>query len=529
MKLHSIQLVLLLVVTAALSSGCQSAPADGATPTVENDSYTDFSGTTLTRPEGYRKWVFVGEPVTPNDMNGGKAPFPEFHSVYMDPESFEHYERTGVYRDGTILVKELASVGTKEASSGKGYFMGDFIGLEATVKDSTLFPDEPGNWAYFSFTDPNGGPVKASAEPFPTASCNSCHEGNAAEDFVFSQHYPVLRAAKGRGVAAVNDTPFEIDGAGSLARPEGYRKWVFVGEPVTPNDMNGGKAPFPEFHSVYMDPDSFDHFDSTGEYRDGTILVKELVSVGSKEASSGKGYFMGEFIGLEATIKSSKHFPDEPGNWAYFSFTDPNGGAPAASAEPFPTASCNSCHEGNAEKDFVFSQYYPVLKRTSNVAAMSPPADDQWQGTAPTPGGSTSGVPLDTAQLFDYLAAKRYDSFAAKEGAAHPGRGPHTEVTAPVRVYYNEVLANSLSAGAEEHPSGAVAVKEMFTKEGELRGWAVMAKTDDETDDGRGWFWYETTSSSEPEIAAAGNGVPGCVSCHSFRDQDLVLSGFPLR
>ena len=31
-------------------------------------------------------------------------------------------------------------------------------------------------------------------------------------------------------------------------------------------------------------------------------------------ASSGNGYFEGEFLGLEATIKSTKHFPDEPGN-----------------------------------------------------------------------------------------------------------------------------------------------------------------------------------------------------------------------
>ena len=36
-----------------------------------------------------------------------------------------------------------------------------------------------------------------------------------------------------------------------------------------------------------------------GEFRDGTILIKELVSVGSKAAVSGNGYFMGEFIGLE--------------------------------------------------------------------------------------------------------------------------------------------------------------------------------------------------------------------------------------
>jgi hypothetical protein len=42
---------------------------------------------------------------------------------------------------------------------------------------------------------------------------------------------------------------------GELKRPTGYRKWTYVGTPLTPNDMNDGKAPFPEFHSVYMNLD----------------------------------------------------------------------------------------------------------------------------------------------------------------------------------------------------------------------------------------------------------------------------------
>ncbi|SFH57377.1 Cytochrome P460 [Nitrosospira sp. Nsp14] len=57
-------------------------------------------------------------------MNNGKASFPEFHSVYIDPESWQHWKKTGKFRDGTILIKEMASVGSKTAVSGKGYFMG---------------------------------------------------------------------------------------------------------------------------------------------------------------------------------------------------------------------------------------------------------------------------------------------------------------------------------------------------------------------------------------------------------------------
>src|SRR5262245_19895331 len=147
----------------------------------------------LKQPVDYRKWVYVGEVITPNDMNGGEATFPEFHSVYMDPESFAHYEKTGKFRDGTVVIKELSSVGSKEAASGKGYFQGDFTGLEAAIKDSNRFKDEPGSWAYFSFG--HKYPLKAESSKNAASACNQCHQDNAKTDWVFSQYYPVLRAA----------------------------------------------------------------------------------------------------------------------------------------------------------------------------------------------------------------------------------------------------------------------------------------------------------------------------------------------
>jgi len=162
-------------------------------------------------------------------------------------------------------------------------------------------------------------------------------------------------------VTTYADEYFSIND-GQLDRPTDYREWVYVGTPVTPNDMNGGKAAFPEHHNVYIDPKSWNAWKTTGEFRDGTILVKELLSVGSKSAVSGKGYFQGNFIGLEATIKSKKHLPNEPGNWGYYSFSSPDHKTLAETAQPFPAASCNACHASAAADDFVFTQYYPVLR-----------------------------------------------------------------------------------------------------------------------------------------------------------------------
>ena len=86
---------------------------------------------------------------------------------------------------------------------------------------------------------------------------------------------------------------------GKLKQPVGYRQWVFIGTPLTPNDLNDGHATFPEFHNVYIDPESFAYWQKTGKFRDGTVIVKDLVGVGSKKAPSGKGYFQGEFTGLD--------------------------------------------------------------------------------------------------------------------------------------------------------------------------------------------------------------------------------------
>jgi hypothetical protein len=184
-------LVLTLVFT--LVTGFFSLPSKA------EEAVTFNANGDLIQPKNFewRKWVFVGTPVTPNSLNPPKAAFPEFHNVYIDSESFEHYSKTGQFREGTVLIKELVSVGATQAASGKGYFEGDFIGLEAAIKDSKRFKDEPGYWAYFTFSH-EPLPYPETAKKNPVTDCNVCHQDNAADDWVFTQYYPVLRAVKPR-------------------------------------------------------------------------------------------------------------------------------------------------------------------------------------------------------------------------------------------------------------------------------------------------------------------------------------------
>lgn len=347
------------------------------------------------------------------------------------------------------------------------------------------------------------------------------------------------------GASRTTDLPKPtFDDDGNLNRPVRYREWIYIGTPLTPNKLNPPEAPFPEFHNVYIHPSDFEHWQSTGTFPDGTVIIKELVLVGSEQAVSGNGYFMGDFVGLEATIKDAKRFKDEPGNWAYFSFGHSYPLADTAAA--FPTASCNSCHEASAAEDFVFTQYYPVLRAAKGNrqmsgktmgpgaesfdaidAAMSGALDGAMKSTAP-PGSVDSPVPTEDGALLEYLRSGAYKTFAAHETSTHPSRGPHAKVGLPVQVYLDPRLDASLKAGRSSHPAGSAVVKEMYGADGELGGWAVMVKTQDDSAGGRGWFWYEVTSTAAgSKPVASGNGIPLCFGCHGS-GKDYVLTKYPL-
>ena len=362
--------------------------------------------------------------------------------------------------------------------------------------------------------------------------------------------FPTLAAALPEATQQAPDFPkpsFNEDG--NLIRPDvSYRRWVYVGTPITPNDLNPPEAAFPDFHNVYIHPDDFDYYSRTGEFQEGTVLIKELVSVGSKQAVSGAGYFMGDFTGLEATIKDAQRFPEEPGNWAYFSFG--HSYPLADEAEAFPPAACNGCHEASAADDFVFIQYYPILSAAKGPGTAGNPnsgqimdksslefqairtemADALERGMDETaPRGSAPGdVPTADGALHNYLRAGGYTDMAAMEEGRHPSVGPHARFGAPVRVFMNDILSASLEAGNEEHPVGSEAVKEMYLADGTLEGWAVMVKTATEGA-GAAWFWYEATS-TEPgaDPFMSGNGIPLCAGCHST-GSDYVLTRWPLR
>lgn len=160
--------------------------------------------------------------------------------------------------------------------------------------------------------------------------------------------------------------------AGEFIMPTDWRRWVHVATTATPNGLNGGAAAFPGMHNTYIDPAAYDHWVETGEFADGTVLIKELVDFvepdypdESSDQLAGRGYYPRQPIGVGIAVKDTERFADEPGGWAYFQ-VGAEDGVIAPSGAFQDTASCNACHAASAgETDFVFLEYYPNLRNVS--------------------------------------------------------------------------------------------------------------------------------------------------------------------
>ena len=154
----------------------------------------------LQLPQGYHRWVFLGAPLTPHGLNDGKAGFPEFHNVYVQPEAYQAYRETGAFPEGTILLKELQLTlpgtypdGSRNESSGRGYFPGKANGVDISVKDSQRFADTNG-WGFFNFGH-HAPPYEQTAALQPKEACAGCHEANAT-DMVFRRFYTAILDAE---------------------------------------------------------------------------------------------------------------------------------------------------------------------------------------------------------------------------------------------------------------------------------------------------------------------------------------------
>lgn len=82
-------------------------------------------------PEGYRLWPTLGTWAHVNTDKNLETDGPglhEYHVVYTQPETIAHYQKTGQFPDGAVLVKELLNAKTMSMTTGPA------VGYATTIK-----------------------------------------------------------------------------------------------------------------------------------------------------------------------------------------------------------------------------------------------------------------------------------------------------------------------------------------------------------------------------------------------------------
>lgn len=159
-----------------------------------NAEYTNDAQLRL--PEHYREWIYLSSgfdmsynPAMPKDHH-------MFDNVFVNPEAFRAFMKTGAWPDKTIFILEDRRAESKGSINQAGNYQDTAVmSLAAHVKDEKRFA---GKWAFFGFGTEN------TAKMIPqSADCYSCHTSHGAVDSTFVQFYPtLLPVAKAKGTLA---------------------------------------------------------------------------------------------------------------------------------------------------------------------------------------------------------------------------------------------------------------------------------------------------------------------------------------
>ena len=141
---------------------------------------------TMPTPANYREWIFLTSGLDMTyDAPGAVGLTAEHHSVFdnvfVNPEAYRTFVKTGTWPDGTTFVLENR-IGEGAVSINKG---GRTQGADITGVE--LHAKLHGEWAFYV----RGKDGNERLIPKP-ASCYTCHEEHAAVDTTFVQFYPTL-------------------------------------------------------------------------------------------------------------------------------------------------------------------------------------------------------------------------------------------------------------------------------------------------------------------------------------------------
>jgi Cu/Ag efflux protein CusF len=153
-------------------------------------------------PKDYREWVFLSSDIGMTYIpSAGGGANPAFENIFVNPDAYRAFVKTGTWPDKTVLILESRASDTKVSINKDGRVQTNLLAIEAHVKDASR-----GDWAFYGFG--NGTQQEGKLLP-KSADCYSCHLQNGAADTTFVQFYPTLAEiakAKGTFTAAADES-----------------------------------------------------------------------------------------------------------------------------------------------------------------------------------------------------------------------------------------------------------------------------------------------------------------------------------
>ncbi len=153
-----------------------------------------------------------------------------------------------------------------------------------------------------------------------------------------------------------------VDAKGQIRLPPDYKtKWIHLGDWVIAKKQ--GQDPH-ELHEVYTQPGVVEAFRRSGEFPDGSVLVKEVRKTKADKMNTGHVTWAADLKIWFVMVKDkTNRFGDNPiwgdgWGWALFEAKDPT-----KNTTTNYRISCIGCHIPAESTDWVFVQGYPALKK----------------------------------------------------------------------------------------------------------------------------------------------------------------------
>jgi hypothetical protein len=205
MRIKLLAAVLITAIPLGILAARQSPVASQA-PSYTADGQLQF-------PENFRQWVYLSSGFDMSYNPAASADRHIFDNVFVNPDSYDAFLKTGTWPDKTMLVLESRRAQDKGSITKSGQFQSPTVqGVEVHIKDESRFP---GKWAFFGFGSSKTGKLLPA-----TASCYSCHSQHGAVDTTFVQFYPtLLPIAATKNTISPSYAKEAADLAGSTAAP----------------------------------------------------------------------------------------------------------------------------------------------------------------------------------------------------------------------------------------------------------------------------------------------------------------------